>query len=350
MKAIQRVLDSNRFILGAEVDSFEEAFASYCGTNYCISVANGTDALEIALRAVDVSHQDTVLLAANGGFYGSTAVHAIGAVPYYIDVDPVMLTISPAALQNYDGQPPKALIVTHLYGQVADMRAILAWANRKGVPVIEDCAQAHGATLSERRAGSMGLLGCYSFYPTKNLGALGDGGAVMTNDERLSVRVRQLRQYGWGKKYHNELAGGRNSRMDEIQAAILRTSLPLVDAWNARRREIAERYVAAFSNIPAESPTSLSDDYVAHLYVLRVKERKDFCQFLVQNGIGFDIHYPIPDHLQKAYLCPQMPGSLPATERACEEVVSIPCFPGMTNDEVQRVIDVISRWAERCSH
>jgi aminotransferase EvaB len=284
-------------------------------------------------------------LAANAGFYGSTAVRLIGAIPHYIDIDPTTLTLSPENLRHALDTKPKAIIVTHLYGQLANVEPIVEAASKIGVPVIEDCAQAHGATRNGSRAGSFGTIGCFSFYPTKNLGALGDGGAVVENGG-LAIPLKQLRQYGWSTRFQVEVPGGRNSRLDEMQAAILREKLPYLDRSNSERREVARKYNAAFGDLPLRCPSSLGEDYVAHLYVVQVQNRDSFRRYLHDHGVSTDIHYPIPDHLQRAYLCDQKRGALPVTEQVCEQVVSLPCFPGMSTEQVERVIEVVDRWAK----
>jgi len=338
--ALQRVLERNWYVLGTEVSAFEAEFASYQGTKSCISVANGTDALEIALRTLEVGPGRRVALVANAGFYGSTAVHAVGAEPVYVDVDATTLTMAHAALRAALDSGVDAVIVTHLYGQLADIEAIADLCIDARVPLIEDCAQAHGASRGGRRAGSFGDIGCYSFYPTKNLGAIGDGGAITTNDAELETRARRLRQYGWGSKYHVTETGGRNSRLDELQAAVLRDKLPLLDGWNAQRRSIAARYNAAFAELPVQLPPSTGEDFVAHLYVIRVRDRAGFCAAMQAAGIATDIHYPVPDHLQVAY--PQAAGaSLPVAQEASATVVTLPCFPGLNADSVERVIAAV---------
>jgi len=346
LNPIRRVLDSNHFILGKEVAGFEDEFACYCGVPHCVSVANGTDALELALRALGVQRGDTVAAAANAGFYGSTAIRLIGAIPLYVDIDPVTLEMSSERLQAALGSKPKAVIVTHLYGQLADIEKMVTTASEAGVPVIEDCAQAHGATRNGRRAGSFGAVGCFSFYPTKNLGALGDGGAVITSDQSTDGRLRQLRQYGWSAKYNVSLPCGRNSRMDEMQAAILRDRLPLLDRWNEERRDIARRYRTAFSGLPITCTHSTGEDYVAHLFVLRVKHRDSFREFMRNQGIITEVHYPIPDHLQSGYASTQEQGSLPVTENACGTVVSLPCYPGLRRESVEQIIRAVSMYCE----
>ncbi|MBB3223853.1 DegT/DnrJ/EryC1/StrS family aminotransferase [Pseudoduganella umbonata] len=338
--ALQRVLERNWYVLGAEVAAFEAEFAAYLGVESCISVANGTDAMEIALRTLGIGPGKRVALVANAGFYGSTAVHAVGAEPVYVDVDDATLTMAPAALQAVLPTGVDAVIVTHLYGQMADIERIAAFATKARVPLIEDCAQSHGAIHNGIRAGSFGDLACFSFYPTKNLGAIGDGGAITTSDKELDTRARRLRQYGWGKKYHVTEAGGRNSRLDELQAAVLREKLPMLDDWNARRRAIAARYSTAFADFPIRLPASNGDDFVAHLYVIRVPDRAAFIASMSAAGIATDIHYPVPDHLQPAYAQADNV-ALPVTEAASGSVVTLPCFPGLDDECVERVIAAV---------
>ena len=338
--ALQRVIDSNWYVLGTEVAAFEAEFAAYNGVKSCISVANGTDALEIALRILDIGPGKRVALVANAGFYGSTAVHSVGAEPVYVDVDAATLTMAPASLQAALAAGVDAVIVTHLYGQLADIDQIATMTAASQVPLIEDCAQSHGAIRNGARAGSFGNIGCYSFYPTKNLGALGDGGAITTNSAELDTKARRLRQYGWSSKYQVTEAGGRNSRLDELQAAVLREKLSMLDGWNAQRRTIAARYNAAFTGLPVQLPASTGDDFVAHLYVIRVQDRAAFIASMTAAGIATDIHYPVPDHCQTAY--PQATRAyLPVTEVVSGAVVTLPCFPGLDDDSVERVIAAV---------
>lgn len=348
---VRRVIGSHWYVLGEEVASFEREFAEYCGVLECVGLANGTDALELALRGFGLDRGDRVCLAANAGFYGSTAVHAVGATPVYVDVESERLTLDPAALAvALQTERPAAIIVTHLYGQLAAIEEIVALADSAGVPVIEDCAQAHGALRDGRRAGSFGRVGCFSFYPTKNLGALGDGGALVSSDATLIGRVRQLRQYGWGGKYSVDLPGGRNSRLDEMQAAILREKLPRLDRWNEARRLVARRYNTAFAGLPLHCPPSVGEDYVAHLYVIRLPRRETLRAYLRAVGIATDVHYPVPDHRQSAYSLPDGHAGLPVTEQACEQVLTLPCFPGMTDEQVGCVVDaVVAHFSEAAS-
>jgi dTDP-4-amino-4,6-dideoxygalactose transaminase len=336
--AVNRVLASNSFILGPEVVAFEAEFASHVGVAQCVSVANGTDALELALRAVDVAPGDSVVCVANAGFYSSTAVHLTGATPLYVDVDPATLTMSTPALAQALEQRPAAVIATHLYGQLADIENIARLCRDRGAPLIEDCAQAHGAQHAGRRAGSFADIACFSFYPTKNLGAIGDGGAVVTRDERLAGRVRALRQYGWSEKYRVTRFGGRNSRLDELQAAVLREKLPHLDRQNEQRRAIARRYNRAFDGAPLRLPSSVGDDFVAHLYVVRSAQRQALRMHLLERGVATDVHYPIADSLQPAWQGRRGTELLPVTEAACASVLSLPCYPGMTDEQVEHVI------------
>lgn len=339
---IARVIGRHWYVLGEEVAAFEREFAAYCGIRECVGLANGTEALELALRGLGLGPGDRVCLAANAGFYGSTAVHAVGATPVYVDVEPERLTLDPAALAAaLRTERPAAIIVTHLYGQLAAIEQIVALADSAGIPVIEDCAQAHGAERDGRRAGSFGTVGCFSFYPTRNLGALGDGGGLVSSDSTLIERVRQLRQYGWGGKYSVDLPGGRNSRLDEMQAAVLREKLPRLDGWNETRRHIAQRYNVAFADLPLHCPPSLGEDYVAHLYVIQLPQRDALRASLRAVGVATDVHYPVPDHHQSGYPLPQGPAGLPVTERASEQVLTLPCFPGMTDEQVARVVAAV---------
>ena len=265
--SIGRVLDRHRYILGVEVAAFETAFAEYCGVAECVAVANGTDALEIALGALGLEAGDPVAMVANAGPYGSCAARNLGVEPLFVEIDPRTRTMAPDALASVI-ERARAVIVTHLFGHMADVQAIVALAARHGLPVIEDCAQSHGAMREGRRAGSFGTVGAFSFYPTKNLGALGDGGALVTDDAQLAARMRALRQYGWTEKYRVTVRGGRNSRLDEMQAAVLLDKLRCLDGWNEERRAIARRYVQAFSDLPMALPPSTGPDTVSHLFVI----------------------------------------------------------------------------------
>lgn len=340
-QSIARVLDRGWYILGPEVEAFEQEFAAYIGVRTSVSLGNGTDALELALKALRVGAGAPVATVANAGMYATAAIHQAGARPLFVDVCSRQMTMDPASLEAALTPATAAIIVTHLYGRMAPMPQIMEIADRARIPVIEDCAQAHGAELDGRRAGAWGAIGCFSFYPTKNLGALGDGGAVVTNDAELAATVRQLRQYGWTSKYCSDMPGGRNSRLDEIQAAILRAKLPHLDNWNRRRREIARRYSEAFTGMPITAPAAAIDNssYVAHLYVIRSLFRDELRRKLADSGIATDVHYPIPDYRQQS-VAPRIatPSSCPVTEECCRTVLTLPCFPEMTEQEVEQVI------------
>lgn len=344
----EEVLRSGYYVLGPWVTRFEREFAEYCGVGHCIGVGNGTDALELALRALDISPGQTVAVAANAAMYGTTAVLATDARPVFVDVDPVTATMTAddlRAVVERLGAPPAAVIVTHLYGRLADMPALLAYARMQGIAVIEDCAQAHGATGPDgRKAGAYGDLATFSFYPTKNLGAIGDGGAVISNNPSLAARVCKLRQYGWSSKYTNDLPGGRNSRLDELQAAFLCKLLPFLDGRNARRREIGNRYSREIVHPDIQRPPVAGTEYVAHLYVVQSGGRDALSTHLRDCGVGSDVHYPIPDHRQPMHADRFASVTLPVTEALCTRVLTLPCFPEMSEAEVDRVVAACNDW------
>lgn len=345
-EAAGKVIASGYFVLGPHVKEFEKEFADYCGASECVGVANGTDALELGLRAIGISEGSRVGVIANAAMYGTSAVLACGAEPVFIDIDPATQLISTESLEEIAGNVTlDAVIVTHLYGQLAQMETIAALASRFGFKVFEDCAQAHGAQDEKgRKAGTFGLASSFSFYPTKNLGALGDGGAVVTSDNDVAERVRKLRQYGWTAKYQNGLEGGRNSRLDEIQAAMLSAMLPNLDRWNERRRQIVKTYVAGITHPEILLPASPGNDNVGHLFVVRTTRRDDFRRHLDSLGIGTDVHYPTPDHMQPILKARFAGVKLPVTEEACQRVVTLPCFPELTDAEVETVIKACNEW------
>lgn len=339
-EVIDRVLLKGKFVLGAEVEAFESEFSSYCGVEHGIGVGNGTDALEISLRALGVGVEDKVITVANAGMYSTTAILSVGARPVYVDIDSQSMNMSPRFLLKTvtNTNHLKAIVVTHLFGQMADMPEIMRIADGAHLPVVEDCAHAHGACLGGKRAGSWGRVGCFSFYPTKNLGALGDGGVIVTQDHSLARRVRQLRQYGWTQKYHSTIPGGRNSRLDELQAAILRVKLPFLDRWNQRRRIISQTYYRLLSSSNLKLKTRVRENDVVHLFVIRSSSRDRLRKFLSQHKIQTSIHYPIPDHKQKSIRA-ILPNSflLPETEECCRKIVTLPCFAAMNDQEVEEV-------------
>ena len=342
--ATARVVDSGWYIFGEEGASFEREFAAYCGTRACVGVANGTDALEFALRGVGVAAGSRVATVANAGFYTSTALLAIGAAPVFVDVEPDTHLMDLDALRSVLSERIDAVVVTHLYGLLHDMAHLLRITDAHGVPVIEDCAQAHGAIRGGKKAGSFGRAAAFSFYPTKNLGAVGDAGAVVTNDTSVATRIQLLRQYGWAPKYHVTLDGARNSRLDEMQAAVLLAKLPHLDRWNARRREIAARYSRGLRNARILVPAIRGSEYVAHLYVIVCEEREKLRAHLAAAGIMTDIHFPVPDHRQRVLSAKGPWPALPVSESLSQRVLTLPCYPELTDKEVDFVIERVNEW------
>jgi len=341
--AVERVLDSGWYIFGNEGEIFEREFAAYCGTHACVAVANGTDALELALRAVGVGAGSRVATVANASFYTSTALLAIGAVPVFVDVDSTTHLMDLGGLRDVLSERIDAVVMTHLYGLLYDMESLLRITDPYGLPVVEDCAQAHGAVRGGKKAGSFGHAAAFSFYPTKNLGAIGDGGAVVTNDASIAASVRLLRQYGWDPKYHVTVVGARNSRLDKLQAAVLVAKLPHLDQWNARRRDIAARYSRGLRTTRIQVPPIRGSEYVAHLYIIVCEDREDLRRHLAAAGIATDIHYPVPDHRQRVLAEGRWP-ALPVSESLSKTVLTLPCYPEMTDDEVDFVIARMNEW------
>jgi dTDP-4-amino-4,6-dideoxygalactose transaminase len=338
--ALDRVLDSGWLVLGNEVEAFELEFASYCGVNHCIGVGNGLEALHLGLRAWGIGEGDEVIVPSNTYIATWLAVSYAGAVPVSVEPDSTTFNINPNRIEAAITSRTRAIIPVHLYGQPADMDAIMSVAGKYGLKVLEDAAQAHGARYQGRRAGGLGHAAGFSFYPGKNLGALGDGGAFTTNDAELADRVRILRNYGSRIKYHNEMKGF-NSRLDELQAAFLRSKLPHLDIDNARRREIAALYQKALNRNDITLPEVPAwADPAWHLYVIRTKQRDALKQRLEALGIGSLIHYPIPPHLQNAYLSEYVSkGRYPLAEQMAAEVISLPMGPHLSDQQVAAVIE-----------
>lgn len=343
--SIDRAIASGWLVLGPEVRQFEQLFAAYLGASHCMSLANGTDAIELALKAMGVRPGDRVATVANAGNYTTIAMLAIGAEPYYMDVDldTRVATLTEVARAIEAGG--KAVVVTHLYGlAIPEVALIAEYCAQMGIPLLEDCAQAHGAQINGKRVGTFGDAGSFSFYPTKNLGALGDGGAVVTNNPELAEKVGLLRQYGWTTKYKVEVPGARNSRLDEMQAAILSEFLPHLDEANARRREIAAHYSALIRHPNIEVPHEGAADYVAHLYVIRSQRRDELREHLFSLNIASDVHYPIPDYRQPVFGERFAEIRLQTTERLANEILTLPCYPEMSNEEVDYVIAAVNGW------
>lgn len=342
----QRVVSSGFFILGPEVENFEQKFAAYMESGYCVSLANGTDAIELGLRSFGIKQGDCVATVANAGMYTTTAILAIGATPYFMDVDLGTMVVTIDEVNEAIANGVDAIVVTHLYGLATpDIESIAAIAKKNGVPLLEDCAQAHGAVLNGKKVGTFGDLSSFSFYPTKNLGALGDGGAICTNDQAIAMNVKRLRQYGWKAKYEVELLGARNSRLDEMQAAILSYFLPMLDGANSRRQEIAKSYCTAITNPDVEASPHHGESHVAHLFVVRSKNRESLKSHLKQMGVNSDIHYPIPDHQQAAIAKQHKHIVLKNTESLAREVLTLPCYPELSQESIQIVVDAVNSWA-----
>ena len=342
--AVRRVLESGRYILGEEVGAFEREFAEYIGVLHAVGVGSGTEALHLALAALGIGAGDEVVTVAQTAVATVAAIELSGATPVLVDIEPQYFTLDPHQLEAAITPRTKAIIPVHLYGQSADLDAIMVIAERYGIKVIEDCAQAHGAMYRGQRVGSLGDIACFSFYPTKNLGAIGDAGAVTTNNSELAERVRHLRQYGWAERNVSNLPGW-NSRLDELQAAILRVKLGFLDADNERRRELASLYDELLADsdlvLPARRPEAT---HVFHLYVVRSTDRDNLLSALRSSGVGAMVHYP-PAHLQPAYFG-RLAGAenLPNTERAAKEVLSLPIYPELTDVEVRKVVTACERF------
>lgn len=347
-QAIQRVLQRGWFILGPEVEAFEAAFADYHGLAHAVGVANGTDAIELALRAAGIGQGDEVITVAHTAVATVCAIERAGATPVLVDIDPVSYTMDPNAAAAAITPRTRALLPVHLYGHPANMPTLLELASNHNLLVIEDCAQAHGARFDGQLVGTFGHLAAFSFYPTKNLGAYGDGGAVVTNDPLFADRLRQLRNYGQTTRYHHA-ERGINSRLDELQAAILSVKLAHLDEINELRRSLAIQYSEELHGveIPVATPQAF---HVYHLYVVRHPERDRLVQIMLEQGIGTLIHYPLPIHRQPAYQDLGYPeGSLPFTEAAAREIISLPLYYGLTRSDISQIARVVNQSVERMS-
>jgi dTDP-4-amino-4,6-dideoxygalactose transaminase len=345
--SVLRVMRSNRYILGPEVEALESEFAEFIGTKAAIGVGNGTDALELAIRALDIGPGDEVITVSHTAVATVAAIEAAGAVPVLVDVDPRFFTLAPGQLQDALTTRTKAVIAVHLYGQPADVDEIAAFCSKNGLAFIEDGAQAHGATWGGRRLGGLGTVGCFSCYPTKNLGAIGDAGLVTTNDEALAKKIRMLREYGWQRRYISDLPG-RNSRLDELQAAVLRVKLRHIDDDNAKRVKIARTYSDALDKSVVSLPNIRGNAHaVFHLYVVRSRSRKALAEHLEARGVQTGIHYPVPIHLQSAYLSRiRTARDMSVTEQLSAEVVSLPMYPELSSTDVAHVIDAVNGFGD----
>jgi dTDP-4-amino-4,6-dideoxygalactose transaminase len=338
--AIKKVLESGWYILGKETEAFEIEFARYLGTRFAVGVGSGTEALHLALKCLGIGPGDEVATVSFTAVATVAAIELTGASPVFADIDPITFTMDPASLETVITPRTKAVIPVHLYGQSADMKRINRIARARGIKVIEDCAQAHGATIEGKKVGTFGDMACFSFYPTKNLGAIGDGGTVTTNHFKLCQKARLLRQYGWKVRYISQ-ASGWNTRLDELQAAILRVKLPYLDQDNLARRQLAELYCRGLAETDLVLPRIGKDhSHVFHLFVVRSKKRDLLFESLRQKGIQAGIHYPVPIHLQPAYRRLNR-RRLQETERAANEILSLPIYPELSFKDVGYVIKVL---------
>jgi dTDP-3-amino-3,4,6-trideoxy-alpha-D-glucose transaminase len=344
--AVHRVLDSIRYVSGPEAEAFEAEWAEYCGARFAVALGSGTAAINLTLKALGIGPGDEVITV---GFTVSASLDAVddlGAVPVLVDVDDTY-TLDPTLLASRLTPRTKAILPVHVYGHPADIETIVDFGAANGLAVVLDACEAHGALYKGVQAASLAMASCFSFYPTKNLGALGDAGAVVTNDEDLARRVRRLRQHGWDRRYHS-VETSLNSRMDEIHAAVLRAKLPHLDAWNERRRAIARRYDAALAGSPVRpAPAASWAGPSYYFYVVGAAQRTQLQQALAAAGIGTDISWPEPPYLQPAYEhLGYKRGDLPVTERLCDEVLTIPIFPELTDGEVERVCNALHAFAK----
>ena len=343
MPRIEQVLNGMNLFLGENVYRLEEEFASYCGTRHAVGVGSGTDALHLALRAVGVGPGDEVITVSHTFFATAEAIVLAGGRPVFVDIDPETYTMDPSLIEGAITPRTKAIVPVHLYGHPVDMDPVISISRKYGLSVVEDACQAHGAEYKGVKAGSLGDAAAFSFYYSKNLGAYGEGGMVVTKDREIATRVQMLRNHGAKERYQHDLVG-MNARLDEIQAAVLRVKLPYLDGWNAARRTWADEYSRRLSDLeevvtPVVQPYA---EHVFHLYVIRTPDRDRLQKWLKSHGVSTGIHYPVPVHLQEA--CSGFgysPGSLPETEAAAREILSLPMFPELTIDEVEYVCQTI---------
>ncbi|MBQ7882737.1 MAG: DegT/DnrJ/EryC1/StrS family aminotransferase [Phascolarctobacterium sp.] len=344
--AYNQVLDRSYFIQGEECTKFEEEFAAYCDAKYCIGVATGLDALWLVLKAMGIGKRDEVIVPSNTYIATALAVSFVGAKPVFVEPTIETYNIDVTKIEEKINENTKAIIAVHLQGRAADMDAVNAIAQKYNLKVIEDAAQAHGTRYKGRKVGTLGDAAGFSFYPGKNLGALGDGGCVVTNDKELADKVRALGNYGSDYKYHH-IYQGTNSRLDEMQAAFLRVKLPHLDKWNADRKRIAEKYLQGITNPLIKLPLASTDEYehIYHVFVIRCDRRDELERYLNESGIGTVKQYPIPMHLQEAYKELGLEqGDLPIAEEISNTVLSIPMYYGMTDEEVEYVIEALNRF------
>jgi dTDP-4-amino-4,6-dideoxygalactose transaminase len=347
--AIDRVMESQQFILGSEVGELEQEIAGYSHARHAIGCANGSDALLLALMALGIGEGDEVITTPYSFFATASSIARVGARPVFVDIDSHTYNIDPARIEDAMTERTRAIMPVHLFGQCAEMNAICEIAGRRGVHVIEDAAQAIGADDGDRRAGNMGAIGCFSFYPSKNLGGAGDGGMMTTNDDALAEKLRILRAHGGERRYYHRVIG-INSRLDALQAAILRVKLPRLDGWSNARAEKAARYKELFTDAGLtehiELPFVRSNvRHIYHQFVIRTKARDSLVEHLKKHGVGTDIYYPVPLHMQECFsYLENSEGDFPQSERAARETLALPIFPELTEEQQKYVVDVIERF------
>jgi len=339
-----KILKSGWYILGKEVQNFENQFASYINSKYCVGLNSGLDALILAFRALNIGTGDEVIVPANTFIASVIGITENGATPVFVEPDE-FYNLDVNKIEEKITKNTKAILVVHLYGQASNMEKIKEIANKNKLYLIEDCAQSHGACYNGKMTGSWGDIGCFSFFPTKNLGAFGDAGAIVTNNSEIYEKIKMLRNYGSKVKYHNEIEG-INSRLDEIQAALLCVKLNHIDELASDRKRIAQKYLDEIKNENIILPNiSTYSEHVWHLFVIRTKNRNNFQEYLLNNEIATQIHYPIPPHLSECYMSfGYKKGDFPITEKNSEEILSLPIYNGMTNEEIDYVIEVVNRW------
>ena len=345
---ISAVFEKGSFILGENLKSFEKNFAKYLEANHAIGVANGTEALFLALKAIGVGNGDEVITVSNTAVPTISAIDAAGAKPVFVDIEENTFNIDPSKIESAITSKTKAIIPVHLYGNPCNMEKIVGIAGKYNLKIIEDCAQAHGAEYKGKKAGTFGDCGAFSFYPSKNLGANGDGGMVVTSSGELAEKIRLLRNYGFVDRY-NSILRGYNSRLDEIQAALLDFKLARLDEWNKRRRQIAGRYMNELGKLPIIIPSVFPEHkHVFHLFVVRVSQRQKFLEFMSVSGINIVIHYPTPIHLQPAYeFLNYKRGDFPVTEKVSEEIISLPIYPELEEKEISYIIAKIINYFKK---
>jgi dTDP-3-amino-3,4,6-trideoxy-alpha-D-glucose transaminase len=345
LATVERIARGAAFTLGPEVEAFEQEFADYCGVRHAVGLSNGTDAIALALRALDIGPGDEVVVPANSFIATAEAVTMVGAVPVFVDVEPDTALVTAELIEPAIGPRTRCLIPVHLYGRMVDLDPILALARRTGLAVIEDACQAHGAMLHGRRAGSMAHCGVFSFYPAKNLGAWGDAGALVTDDANIADHVQLMRSHGERPRYHHRMPG-TTARLDALQAAILRVKLRRLDAWNDGRRRVGAALTSALADAPVRTPAPVADggDHVFHQYVVTADDRDGLREHLAAHGVATAIHYPVPIHRTQAYARPGTP-SLPVAEALAAHSCSLPMHPAMDDDDIAHVADAVHTYA-----